>query len=232
MEKKGKLIVIEGVDGSGKETQSKLLSDHLEAAGYRIQRQSFPRYDKDSSAMVRHYLCGDFGAHPEDVSPYIASTFYAADRYAAYHEEMAAHLEQGGIIIADRYTTANMVHQAAKINDAGKRKAFLDWLSHYEFELLELPRPDLVFFLDIPPEVSADLRAERANKMTGGVKQDIHESDADYLLRSCENARKLAEACGWLRINCTDSGRLRSIEDIHETIFSKCLEALNVCRDS
>lgn len=225
---KGKLIVIEGVDGSGKETQSKCLAEDLIKMNYSVLSQSFPRYEKDSSAMVRHYLAGDFGSHPEDISPYVASTFYAADRYAAYQEEMSAHLENGGIVIADRYTTANMVHQAAKIKDSQERHAFLRWLSDYEFGLLGLPRPNLVFFLNIPPEITAELMAERANKITGEMAKDIHESDTEYLRQSYQNAMELAKEEGWIRIDCVCDGKLRSIEDIHQELMGHCLEVIRV----
>ena len=220
--------MIEGVDGSGKETQSKALAGHLMEDGYDVLSLSYPRYEKDSSAMVRHYLAGDFGKNPGDVSPYVASTFYAADRYASYQEEMAAHLEQGGVVIADRYTTANMVHQAGKLSDPDARERFLNWLTDYEFKLLGLPEPDGVFFLDIPPKVSQKLIAERANKITGEKQKDIHESDPTHLLSAYHNAIALTEKYNWLRIDCVTDETLRSIEDIHNEIYAKTLEILHV----
>ena len=223
---KGKLIVIEGVDGSGKETQAVRLYDRLKAEGKEIMEVSYPRYDKDSSAMVRQYLAGDFGSKPEDVSPYVASTFYAADRYASYKEDYEDFLRDGGIVLADRYTTSNMVHQAGKLKDDDERKAFLKWLYDYEFNLLGLPVPDLIFFLDIPPEVSQKLMAHRANKITGEAKKDIHESDPEYLKQSYYNARALADDYGWTVIHCVEDGKLRSIESIHEEIYQVVEEAL------
>ncbi|MDD2413623.1 MAG: thymidylate kinase [Eubacteriaceae bacterium] len=214
----GRLIVIEGVDGSGKETQSARLYKSMAREGQKVMQVAYPRYDQDSSAMVRHYLNGDFGEDPDQVSPYVASTFYAADRYASYKEELEPFLKNGGTVIADRYTTANMVHQAGKIGDARERQAFLDWLTDYEFCVLGLPRPDLVFFLDMPLDVGEALIADRANKMTGAREKDIHESHPGYLAESYTNARQLVTQYGWTRINCVKNGQLRSIEDIHREI--------------
>lgn len=224
----GKLIVIEGVDGSGKETQSKALAKHLTEDGRQVLSLSYPRYDQDSSAMVRHYLAGDFGKCPGDVSPYVASTFYAADRYASYQQEMRAHLEAGGVVIADRYTTANMVHQAGKLVDPVEREAFLNWLYDYEFNLLGLPEPARVFFLDIPPKVSQKLIADRSNKITGKKQKDIHESDPNHLLAAYNNAIELTEKYHWIRIHCVVNETLRSIEDIHQEIYTKTLEIIHV----
>lgn len=224
----GKLIVIEGLDGSGKETQTAELAGHLRQDGLSLLQLSYPRYDKDSSAMVRHYLAGDFGKNPSDVSPYIASTFYAADRYASYKEEMEEFLTKGGIVLADRYTTSNMIHQAGKLDDPVERKNFLDWLVQYEFELLGLPVPDKVFFLDIPPAISAKLIAERKNKITGEMTKDIHEADEGYLNQAYKNAISLVEQYGWERINCVQNNRLKSIDEIHAEIYAKTKECLHV----
>lgn len=224
---KGKLIVIEGIDGTGKQTQSERLCRVLKVQGLPVLRVSYPRYDKDSSAMARHYLAGDFGTDPDAVSPYAASTFFAADRYASYHEEVGPFLERGGIVIADRYTTSNMVHQAGKIADPEERDRFLRWLEDYEFHLLGLPRPDLVFFLDMPEAVSEALMADRANKMTGGAEKDIHEQDRDYLKRSAEGARALAKDRHWRTVHCVDrAGQLRSIDDIGDEIAAEVLKRL------
>jgi dTMP kinase len=224
--KKGKLIVIEGIDGTGKQTQSERLCRVLKHKGMPVLRVSYPRYDKDSSAMARHYLAGDFGRDPDAVSPYIASTFFAADRYASYQEETGPFLAKGGAVIADRYTTSNMVHQAGKIADPEERERFLSWLEDYEFNLLGLPRPDLVFFLDMPEAVSESLMADRANKMTGGAEKDIHEQDQDYLRRSAANARALAQSRHWHVIHCVGAdGKLRSIDEIGDEITAAVLEA-------
>lgn len=210
----GKLIVIEGVDGSGKQTQSQRLYGRLAAQGKRVLRVAYPRYDEDSSAMVRHYLAGDFGEDPDAVSPYVAATFFAADRYASYRQEVGPFLAGGGLVIADRYTTANMLHQAGKIADAAARQAFLDWLEDYEFRLLGLPRPDAVIYLDMPPEASAALMAGRANKMTGEAAKDIHESHPAYLERAYRAGRELVARYGWTRIDCLKDGVLQSVDAV------------------
>ena len=147
---KGKLIVLEGIDGSGKETQSNLLEKKLKEKGREVMHISFPDYESPSSALVKMYLKGDFGKNPEDVNPYAASLFYAVDRFASYRMKWKYFYEKGGIVIADRYTTSNMVHQMTKYEDEVKRKDFLSWLEKTEYGELELPRPDLVILLDIP----------------------------------------------------------------------------------
>ncbi len=220
-ERKGRLIVIEGVDGSGKETQTKALYERLKADGEDIIKISYPRYDKESSALVKMYLRGDFGSDPEAISPYIASTFYAVDRYASYKEDYEEFYKEGGMVLVDRYTTSNMVHQASKIMDAQERERFLEWLWNYEFQLYGLPVPDLVFFLDIPMEINQGLREGRLNKSTGEEEQDIHELDGEYLKKSYENALTLVDRYGWQRISCLREGRLRTIEDIHGEIYKK-----------
>lgn len=212
---KGKLVVLEGIDGSGKETQSNLLEKKLKEKGREVMHISFPDYESPSSALVKMYLKGDFGRNPEDVNPYAASLFYAVDRFASYRMKWKDFYEKGGIVIADRYTTSNMVHQMTKYEDEVKRKDFLSWLEKTEYGELELPRPDLVILLDIPLAVSENLVKERAKK---GGSMDIHEQHLDYL-RKCHDAyRQLVALYHWKRIPCTEEGRLRSIEDIGKDV--------------
>lgn len=212
---KGKLIVLEGIDGSGKETQSNLLEKKLKEKGREVMHISFPDYESPSSALVKMYLKGDFGKNPEDVNPYAASLFYAVDRFASYRMKWKDFYEKGGIVIADRYTTSNMVHQMTKYEDEVKRKDFLSWLEKTEYGELELPRPNLVILLDIPLAVSENLVKERAKK---GGSMDIHEQHLDYL-RKCHDAyRQLVALYHWKRIPCTEEGRLRSIEDIGKDV--------------
>lgn len=158
----GTLIVLEGIDGSGKATQSALLEKKLKEAGKDVMHISFPDYASDSSALVKMYLKGDFGADPGDVNPYAASLFYAVDRFASYRMKWKDFYEKGGIIIADRYTTSNMVHQMTKYDDEEERTQFLSWLEKTEYGELELPRPDLVILLDIPLRMSEALVKARA----------------------------------------------------------------------
>ena len=173
----GKIFVIDGTDGSGKQTQFEKLKERLLKDKIDYQTMSFPNYDSPSSSLVKMYLSGEFGANAKEVSPYIASTFYAADRYATYTTKYKQYYEDGGIILADRYTTANMVHQAGKIQDVQKREEFLNWLWDFEFKLYGLPIPDEVFFLKMPPQKSLELMQNRENKFTHGTQKDIQEKD-------------------------------------------------------
>lgn len=220
----GQLIVIEGVDGSGKQTQTQLLYDRLVKAGENVMKIAYPRYDKKSSALVKLYLEGAFGKDPGSISPYIASTFYAADRYASYKEDYEDFLAQGGLVLVDRYTTSNMVHQAGKIKDPDERKRFLDWLWDFEFNLYGLPVPDQVFFLNIPPEINEQLIKNRNNKITGQQQKDIHENSPAHLRDSYQSALALVAEYGWTEINCVKNNQLRSIESIHQEIWERIKE--------
>lgn len=220
---KGTLIVLEGIDGSGKETQASLLEKKLKEKGRKVMHISFPDYESPSSALVKMYLKGDFGKNPEDVNPYAASLFYAVDRFASYRMKWKDFYQKGGIIIADRYTTSNMVHQMTKYEDKKARKDFLSWLEKTEYEELELPVPDLVILLDIPLAVSENLVKERARQ---GGSMDIHEQHLDYL-RKCHDAyQELVNLYGWKRIPCTEEGKLRTIEDIGKDVEMAAAEVM------
>lgn len=220
---KGTLIVLEGIDGSGKETQASLLEKKLKEKGREVMHISFPDYKSPSSALVKMYLKGDFGKNPKDVNPYAASLFYAVDRFASYRMKWKDFYQKGGIIIADRYTTSNMVHQMTKYEDKKARKDFLSWLEKTEYEELELPVPDLVILLDIPLRVSENLVKERARQ---GGSMDIHEQHLDYL-RKCHDAyQELVNLYGWKRIPCTEEGKLRTIEDIGEDVEKAAAEVM------
>ncbi|WP_069998748.1 dTMP kinase [Cellulosilyticum sp. I15G10I2] len=224
----GKVITIEsGSDASGKATQTKKLYERLLRDGYCIKKVEYPNYNSDSAALVKMYLSGKFGKNANDVDPYIASTFFAADRYASYKTEWEAFYEEGGIVIADRYTTSNMVHQACKLQDEKERNTFLEWLWGYEFSLYKLPIPDCVVFLDMPVSYSIELMNNRKNKFTGTKEKDIHESDIDYLKSSYNNALEVANKYNWITVPCTASDKLRSIDAIHEEIYKHVLRALN-----
>lgn len=220
----GKLIVIEGTDGSGKSTQFRMLWEHLQADQVSFQHIVFPRYKEDSSALIRMYLGGQFGDKPSDVNAYAASSFYAVDRYASYKMDWGKWYEDGGLVLSDRYTTSNAVHQASKEPEE-KQAAFLSWLYDFEYEKLGLPRPDLTIYLDVPTDFTEKLlRSREANTNT---QADIHEKDMQYLATCRETGRKAAAFYGWTVIDCVKDGAMRSIEDIHREIFAhvqKCLE--------
>ena len=222
----GKLFVIEGLDGSGKETQTRLLEKRLEEKGYNVMRASYPNYASESSALVKMYLNGDFGDDPSDVDPRVASVFYAVDRYATFKKEQEEFYEGGGIIIADRYVTSNMVHQACKIEDIEERKAYISWLLDFEYSIMKIPSPDRVFFLDISPDVSRKLIEDRKNKFTDDAEKDIHEKNMDYLKSAYENVRFLTENYGFERIECTDEGKLKSIEEINDMLLERIMKEI------
>lgn len=212
------LVVIEGVDGSGKQTQSQMLYDRL-SEKMEVKRLAFPNYESDTSTLVKMYLGGEFGTKPEDVNAYASSTFYAADRIGSFLKEWKDDYEAGKFILCDRYTTSNAVHQAGKLDGEEKDK-YLQWLFDYEYNLLGLPKPDFVFFLDVPTEVSRKLMENRNNKITGEQEKDIHEKNAEYLENSYKNALYVAKKCGWNVIECVKDGKLRSIEDINDEIYN------------
>lgn len=215
--KKGKLIILEAGDASGKATQTRLLFERLRAGGRNVMRVEFPDYASDSSALVRMYLRGDFGAQAADVDAYAASAFFAVDRYASFRMKWGETYRNGGIILSDRYTTSNMAHQAVKLADEAARREYLDWLRDFEYVRLGLPEPDAVVFLDMPPEVSDRLLTARA-KETGA--SDIHEKDSAYLHRVHTAYARAAERFGWARVNCAEGGRPRKPEAIAEDVYA------------
>ena len=207
----GKLIVIEGLDGSGKSTQLELLPKNLLKNGIESKTVSFPDYESNSSALVKMYLNGEFGSRPDDVNAYAASLFYAVDRYASYKSNWGEYYNQNGVIVSGRYTTSNAVHQTSKI-DESDWKDFLDWLYDLEYNKVGIPKPDKVIFLDMPIEVSQKLLSGRYNG--DEAKKDIHESDTDYLDKCRKAAMFTAKYSGWTIIPCSKDGQPRSIEDI------------------
>lgn len=224
----GKLIVFEGTDGSGKATQTALLCAYLDRAGIPYRKVDFPRYGKPSAVMVQEYLDGKLGKNPGDVNAYAASLFYAVDRYASYKEDWGAFYEAGGLIVADRYTTSNAVHQASKLPEA-ERGPYLDWLFDLEYERLGLPRPDLVVYLEMPTEVTE--RMLRKRERDTGTHADIHEQDEGYLARCRSNAEEVARRCGWSVVCCADADAdvPRTPEEIHHLVLPLVERVLEGC---
>lgn len=212
----GKLIVIEGLDGSGKATQAKLLAQELRRQGREVRQVSFPDYKSDSSALIKMYLSGAFGSKPDDVNAYAASSFFAVDRYASYKSDWGAFYDRGGIVIADRYTTSNAVHQCSKLPKE-QWDGYLDWLFRFEYEQMGIPAPDVVIYLRVDPAVSQKLMTERYHGDEG--KKDIHESDVEYLNRSRLAAEYCAQKLGWKTIPCTEAGAMRTVEEIHRDVL-------------
>ncbi len=222
----GVLIAIDGVDASGKQTQTELLKKRLEAEGKKVKLVSFPAYDKPSSTLVKMYLDGDFGDKPSDVNAYATSTLFAADRFATYRTDWGKEYKNDTIIIADRYVSSNLIHQASKIDSESEKDKFLAWLDELEHGIYELPRPDVTIFLDMPPEYGARLMRDRANKANGDSKKDIHESDFSYLEKSYKNAVYVAERFDWKKSPCVSGGGIRSVEEIGDDIYSAIKELL------
>lgn len=221
----GRLIVFEGTDGSGKSTQFRRLCARLDGMGRTYQKLVFPQYDQPSSALIRMYLGGEFGSDPAAVNPYAASAFYAVDRYASLKKVWGDFYDRGGLVLTDRYTTSNAVHQAVKC-PASERESFLRWLDDFEHGKLGLPRPDLVLYLDMPTERAVELlRRREADTHTRG---DIHEVDTAYLAACRESALQAARLLGWRVIPCVDgAGALRSVEDIEQKVWSLVEPALD-----
>lgn len=220
----GKLIVIEGTDGSGKSTQFKKLTQRLTEEGKLFKTLVFPQYSEPSSALIRMYLGGEFGDKPSDVNAYAASAFYAVDRYASFQKDWGKWYQEGGLIVSDRYISSNAVHQTSK-EKPENREAFLQWLYEFECDKLGMPKPDLTIYLDVPTAFTEKLMRHREAETN--THADIHEQDMSYLATCREMGRTAAKFYGWNVIQCVDQDQMRSIEDIHQEIYElviKCLE--------
>lgn len=220
----GKLIVIEGTDGSGKSTQFRLLTERLEQEGHAFRQLEFPQYAEPSSALIKMYLGGEFGSNPSDVNAYAASTFFAVDRYASYKKVWGEWYENGGLVLSGRYTTSNAVHQASKEPEE-KQRDFMAWLYEFEYDKLGLPKPDLVIYLDVPTDFTEKMM--RSREAATNTSADIHEQDLSYLATCRRTGKAAAEFYGWTVIDCVRDGVMGSIEDIHEEIYrhvAACLE--------
>ena len=217
----GKLFVIDGLDGCGKSTQFDLLSEAMERQGGFYRTISFPDYSQPSSALVKMYLAGEFGKDPSDVNAYAASSFFAVDRFASYKAQWGKFYENGGIVIADRYTTSNAVHQCSKLPEE-QWDAFIEWLFDFEFNLMGIPAPDTVIYLQVDPAVSQKLMTQRYQGDES--KKDIHESNLDYLAKSREAAEYCADKLGWKTVSCTEGDTMRTIQAIHEEVMTLLAE--------
>lgn len=222
---KGKLIVIDGTDGSGKHTQTLLLKENLEREGYFVETIDFPQYGLKSAAPTEEYLNGKYGS-ANDVTPYQASIIYAVDRFAASFK-MKEWLEEGKIVLCDRYVSANMGHQAGKIEDLNERDKFLDWLFDLEFNIFKIPKPDINIFLYLDPEISRKMAQEnKSEKFTNNVKKnDIHEKDPEHMKKASESFLYVAKKYDWITIDCSDKDKgIRTREDISLEILKEVKE--------
>jgi len=219
----GRIIVIEGLDGSGKATQSKLLMEKL-SENYKVKKLSFPDYESDGSAPVRMYLGGEFGDDPACVNPFAAASFYAVDRVTSYLKSWKKDYEEGTLFVLDRYTTSNMVYMTSKLPKKDWDD-FITWLSEFEYDRLGLPRPDGVIYLDMPTEVSQKLMSGRYN--SDESKKDLHEKNVDFLNACRKSALYAAESQGWTVIPCSEDSAPRTIEDIARDVYATACEILN-----
>ena len=217
----GKFIAIDGLDGSGKGTQSELLVKRLESEGKRVRVLSFPVYESDSSTFVRMYLEGKLGKKPSDTNAYAASMFFAADRYVSYKTDWKKDIDDPDtVVVANRYTTANAVHQLSKLPES-EWEGFLAWLWDFEFGKLGLPAPDIVLYLELPPKLSLSLVKSRSD--TTGQKMDIHELDTAYMDKCYEAALYSCKSLGWKQIKCYNGDEIRTREDIAEEIYKEAV---------
>ena len=218
----GKLIIFEGLDGSGKGTQTQLTAEALKAEGQDLRQITFPNYQSPSSALVKMYLGGEFGQHPDDVNAYAASSFYAVDRYASYKTDWGSFYREGGLVLSDRYTTSNAVHQCSKLPPM-HWDGFLNWLFDFEYKKIGIPAPDCVVYLAVDPEVSQKLMTERYHGDES--KKDIQEKDREYMARSRAAAEYCARTLGWQRIECTtiENGAktMRTVQDINAEVLAQ-----------
>ena len=214
----GKLIVFEGTDGSGKATQAKLLCETLAERGLAYREIDFPRYGNPFAEPANLYLHGALGSHPGDVNAYAASVLYAVDRFASYKEDWGRFYEEGGIVVANRYTPSNAVQQASTL-PADARREFLGWLFDLGYHRMGLPEPDLVLYLDLPTEVSEQMLRRR--EQATATAADIHEQDGDYLRRCRESARQIARDLGWSVVDCAEGDHPRTVEDIRQEVLRR-----------
>lgn len=212
----GKLIIIEGLDGCGKSTQTALLEKYFEDNSVNFKKIKLPDYDSKSSTLVKMYLGGEFGKNADDVNAYAAGAFYAVDRFASYKLDWGKDYENGTLILADRYATSNSIYQMEKI-DEDKWDEYLDWSADFEYNKIGIPKPDLVIFLDMPVDVSQKLMTFRYNGDEG--KKDVHEANVDFLNNCRKSALYTAKKQGWAVVPCSDGINPLPIKEIHNTIL-------------
>ena len=225
----GYILVITGTDGCGKQTQTERLYSRLKEEGYNIIKQSLPNYDSPGCAPVKMYLSGEFGDSDMSLDAYQASTLFSVDRLCTYNKDLKQFYENDGIIIFDRYVESNMLHQAGKISDKQKRDEFLVWLENFEFDVLKLPRANKTIFLDVPVDVSLSMARAREELKNQSAK-DIHENNTEHMYKAYESGKYVCGKFGWEEINCVEDGKMRTIEDISDEIYSRVIEDISKFR--
>lgn len=218
---KGKLIVIDGNDSSGKQTQTAMLYKRLKNEGINIRKVEYPNYNSDSSLFVKMYLNGKLGKDINDVNCYAASILYTIDRFISFKKEWEEYYNNGGIILADRYTTSNMIHQTAKLDNIEEKNKYLDWLLDLEFNKINIPEPDCIIFLDMPLSFSKKLMETRNNKINDSSIKDIHEQNLNYLEKCYQNGKYVANKYNWEEISCVQDNKIKTVVEINEEIYNK-----------
>ena len=221
-------LVIEGIDGAGKETQTRLLKEYLKSLGKKVVTQSFPNYVSDGCKPVQMYLDGKLSKTANEVNAYQSSVLFAVDRFCTM-TQLSKTIDNDSVVVFDRYVSSNMLHQGGKIHNDAELEKFLKWLEEFEFEVMKIPKPDKIFFLSVPPEISMKLIAERKN-LKSMTEKDIQESDENHLKNAFETGTKISKMFGWEVIDCVDHEKnyIRSKEDISKEIQSKVNALLNI----
>ena len=215
----GKIIVVESnTDGAGKQTQTEEIYKYLKEKGEKVVKFSFPNYNSDSSYFVKKYLNGEFGDDAKNINAYIASTFFAVDRYLTYIKEIKKYYDEDYYILMDRYVTSNIIYQAAKMENKNKIDEFINWNKELEYNKYNLPKPNYVIFLYMDLKESEKLRKNRKAKLEG---KDIHEQNDEYLKKVSDNSLYICETEKWTKIECVKNGRLKDILEIKEEILKK-----------
>ncbi len=212
----GKFIVIEGLDGSGKATQTEILRKAFTSKGKKVKKLTFPDYDNPSSALVKMYLDREFGENPDDVNAYAAAAFYTVDRIASYLKFWKEDYENGTVILADRYATSNIIYQMSKLPQ-NQWDSYIDFQENFEYDKIKVPKPDMVIYLDVEPDVSQKLLSGRYSGDES--KKDLHEKNVNFLLQCRKSALYAVQKLGWKKISCTENGEMRSVEDISRDIL-------------
>ncbi len=222
---RGKFIVIDGTDGSGKATQTVLLAEKLKARGYKVAIEDFPQYGKKSAGLVEEYLNGAYGPAKE-LGPYIPSIFYAVDRFAAA-KRISESLKNGSIVISNRYVTANMGHQGGKINNLNQRKKFYKWLMELEYDLFKIPKPDLNLILHMPAAVAQKLVDGKGRRnYIGGIKRDLHEADLTHLRAAEKTYLEISRKFRYPLIECYQDSMILSREKVADLIWERAKKIL------
>jgi len=221
-------LVIEGIDGAGKETQTRLLKEYLKSIGKKVITQSFPNYVSDSAKPVKMYLDGKLSKTADEINAYQSSVLFAVDRFCTM-KEIQKTIDKDSVVVFDRYVSSNMLHQGGKIHDDKELEKYLKWLEEFEFEVMKIPKPDKIFFLSVPPEITMKLIAERKG-LKSMTEKDIQESDENHLKNAFETGTKISKMFGWEVIDCVDHEKqyIRSKEDISKEIQNKVNKLLNI----